>query len=297
MTFKTVFDASQQGYETAWFPAFGLIFVAIGAMLVFRPALMQQILPGGLQGKPRKVFSWIFFSFALLWTTIAFLGTLAEYQGVASDLREGRFSVVEGPVTDFVPMPYGGHALESFKVNGRQFSYSDYVVTSAFHNTASHGGPIREGLYVRISYSGNLILRLEVDQENPGPMSGKAGDEAVIDRAQSEPYFFAAWVSAAIAGYFLFVRGSDAAFKRKWFPWYIVLVGACFAGFVLLPEHLTVTEFKADPWLFVPLLAIGVICYVNIRVTKFCDHCGSVTFPAGGFTPPKNCSKCGRPLA
>jgi hypothetical protein len=160
--FKTIFDAGQQGYTTIWFPTFGLIFVVIGALLVFRPALMLTLLPNGLQGRARKIFSWFFFIFALLWTAISFIVTFLEYLKVTSDLSAGRYSVVEGTVTDFVPMPYGGHSLERFTVNGNSFSYSDYVVTSGFHNTASHGGPIREGLRVRITYSGNLILRLDV---------------------------------------------------------------------------------------------------------------------------------------
>lgn len=36
------------------------------------------------------------------------------------------------------------------------------VVTSAFNNTSSHGGPIREGLPVRVTYSRNAILKLEI---------------------------------------------------------------------------------------------------------------------------------------
>jgi hypothetical protein len=138
--------------------------VAIGAMLVFRPAFMRLILPRGLQGRARAIFSWVFFIFALLLAAVGLPGTLQEYHRATSDLLEGRYSIVEGPVMDFVPMPYEGHALESFTVRGHRFSYSDYVVTAGFRNTASHGGPIREGLYVRITYAGNLILRLEVGQ-------------------------------------------------------------------------------------------------------------------------------------
>lgn len=79
-----------------------------------------------------------------------------------SCLNSASCSIAEGPVTNFIPMPYTGHSMESFTLNGHRFSYSDYVVTSGFHNTISHGGPIHEGLYVRITYSGNSILRLEI---------------------------------------------------------------------------------------------------------------------------------------
>jgi hypothetical protein len=80
----------------------------------------------------------------------------------AQALREGRVSTIEGRVTDFVPMPYGGHPDEQFTVSGVRFSYSDYFNVPCFNNSSSHGGPIREGLWVRLSYRGNCILKIEV---------------------------------------------------------------------------------------------------------------------------------------
>ena len=162
MTFKTAFDAASAGYSTWWFPASGLIFVAIGGLLVFAPGLMQPLMRFGPKGKYRTVFSWFFLVFASLWTVLSFLGTFLQYHMATSCLNAGNCSVVEGPVTDFVPMPYEGHSMESFTVGGRRFSYSDYEVSAGFNNTASHGGPIRAGLHVRVTYWGNLILRLEV---------------------------------------------------------------------------------------------------------------------------------------
>jgi hypothetical protein len=108
------------------------------------------------------LFGWIFLSFAVFWTLLSFTTTYGEYLTTIFALRGGRCAVVEGRVTEFVPMPYSGHSEESFTVGGHRFAYSDYVVTTGFHNTSSHGGPIHEGLYVRITYLGNLIVRLEV---------------------------------------------------------------------------------------------------------------------------------------
>jgi hypothetical protein len=78
-----------------------------------------------------------------------------------------RFSYVEGTVTNFVPMPYYGHAEESFTVSGVPFHYAGeyYDLTPGFHHTASHGGPIKDGIYVRIWYIGNEITKLEIRQE------------------------------------------------------------------------------------------------------------------------------------
>jgi len=75
---------------------------------------------------------------------------------------KGDYSIAEGTVANFHPMPYSEHQNETFAVNGVEFSYSDYVVVPCFNNTASHGGPIREGLRVRIAYSGDCILKLEI---------------------------------------------------------------------------------------------------------------------------------------
>jgi hypothetical protein len=162
VAYRTVFDVSQEGYAAWWFPAFGLIFVAGGALLVFAPALMLRLLPSGLQGRARRGFSGVFFAFAILWTAGSFFSTYSQYRTATSALADGAASVVEGPVTHFTPMPYTGHSQESFVVGDRRFSYSDYIVSAGFHNTASHGGPIHEGLNVRVTYLGNLILRLEV---------------------------------------------------------------------------------------------------------------------------------------
>lgn len=77
-------------------------------------------------------------------------------------LNKGYYEVIEGPVTDFIPMPYTGHQLESFSVNGVNFEYSDYVINGGFNKTSSHGGPIYEGRWVRISYKDGIILKLVV---------------------------------------------------------------------------------------------------------------------------------------
>lgn len=63
-------------------------------------------------------------------------------------------------------MPYEGHQDECFRVKNEKFCYSDYVVQPGFHQSASHGGPIREGLPVRIAYSNGQILRLDIGADS-----------------------------------------------------------------------------------------------------------------------------------
>jgi hypothetical protein len=91
---------------------------------------------------------------------------------LVSALRDGRATVVEGRVYDFDPMPFSGHKMECFKVQDRCFCYSDFVVTQGFNQTRSHGGPIYEGLQVRVHHVGSAIARLEVAKEQtPAPLA------------------------------------------------------------------------------------------------------------------------------
>ncbi|MBN3777093.1 hypothetical protein G3O06_05860 [Burkholderia sp. Ac-20345] len=160
MEYRTVFDVAEAGYKAWSSPAFGLIFVVIGSVLVAR----RKSLPGWWSEHPRAsaAFTFYFFGFAILWTLIAFFSTYSEYSSLSKARMTNDVRVVEGVVTNFKPMPVTGHAMERFCVSGECFEYSDYVVTGGFNNTSSHGGPIREGLQVRVSYVGNSIVKLEV---------------------------------------------------------------------------------------------------------------------------------------
>jgi hypothetical protein len=146
----TVFDVTQSGFRHWWFPAAGLVFIVLGAgMFVF--------------GR-RRVFAGILLLFACFWTFVSLALTASDYFGLASALRHGRCEVVEGVVTEFEPWSDVIKKDETFVVNGRRFHYSDFTIMPGFNNTQVHGGPIHEGLRVRIHYSGNDIAKLEIAQ-------------------------------------------------------------------------------------------------------------------------------------
>lgn len=160
MTYVAVFDISNAGYKSVSFPVFGLIFVALGIIFVLsRTRIPQWNQRGRVM---RRIFPFAFLGFAILWTLVTFVSTYRDYRAASSARHDDTAQVVEGVVTDFRPMPATGHAMESFCVSGVCFYYSDYVVTAGFNQTSSHGGPIREGLPVRVTYVGNTIVKLEV---------------------------------------------------------------------------------------------------------------------------------------
>ena len=160
MQYQTVFDIATVGYKSWSFPAFGLLFIAIGAVL----AASRKRFPGWWSWNARasNVFAFFFLGFAVLWTLIALVSTYGEYLYLMTAVTNRNASVIEGIVINFTPMPISGHAMEKFCVSNACFEYSDFAIVGGFNNTSSHGGPIRGGLPVRVTYVGNSILKLEI---------------------------------------------------------------------------------------------------------------------------------------
>jgi len=196
MQYEVVFDITQSGYQTWWFPAVGLVFLTVSAGLIYFtqipriPSYLSEAMErfyslGNLSTysldhispyktntrKGRLVFLYLFFCFSVVWTVVTFFSTYSDYVNLRNAFQNGQFDFVEGQVTQFVPVPYEGHTDESFVVDGKRFKYADGAVSNGFNNTNSHGGPIRSGLQVRVWSVNNrhqwpTIVRLEVDR-NP----------------------------------------------------------------------------------------------------------------------------------
>jgi len=154
--YRTVFDVEQSGYRHWGFAASGLIFVAIGFAM---PALFRL----GIVRKPsawmQKWLPRIFVVGATLWTAAGFAGTFVDYRKAVAALHNGEASVVEGRVDHYSQI---ARKSESFDVNGVKFWYSDGVLIAGFNHTALEGGPIRQGLPVKIWYWHGQILRLQI---------------------------------------------------------------------------------------------------------------------------------------
>ena len=101
-------------------------------------------------------------AFGLLVMTISFAATFGEHRELVAALESRRYVVVEGVVHDFVPGPLSEHPMESFEVEGHRYEYSNAMVTEGFNITQSHGGPMRDGLRVRIADVHGVIARLEI---------------------------------------------------------------------------------------------------------------------------------------
>jgi hypothetical protein len=164
--YQLIYDVTQAS-PPYWFPAAGLVGVVLGALLWLFGARLPAARRGPWRSpRSQKIFAAVFLGFSVLWTAGAAATVLGEDCAGRRALQSGTDRVVEGPVQEFHPMPYEGHDTERFRVADVRFAYSDYILEGGFNRTSSHGGPIREGLMVRIHYSGQpshaTILRLEV---------------------------------------------------------------------------------------------------------------------------------------
>jgi hypothetical protein len=168
---RLIYDISSQT------PRFGgmmfpLLFVAIGLSIFFyHKKIADKTAKSSFGIDKRKYgmfFGILFASFAGLISAFVIPSQIAEYQQTKRIFNNKNYKTVEGKVTNYHPMPAGGHDTERFTVDSVQFEYSDYDLTDyGYNNAASKGGVIKEGLYVRIGYfnngNQNVILRLETE--------------------------------------------------------------------------------------------------------------------------------------
>lgn len=124
-----VFDESHKWSH--WFYPWlaGGVVRLFGGYLLFRYARREWV----------GWFAW--FVVVLVWASSS--GRVSEHLAIQRALVSGSYSVVDGTVENFHPMPHHGHSNERFEVKGIRFVYSDFIGTECFNNTTSHGGPIR----------------------------------------------------------------------------------------------------------------------------------------------------------
>lgn len=154
MAYTLYFDARDLDSRDWIFILVDLFFILIGlGMVLLRRRLRMQ-----------AFFPRLFFGISLTIGILTGGGLwLGKQFGLPNKLRLNQCEVVEGTVSGFHPMPPSG-GVESFSVGDRRFEYGEKVSSSlfGFSEPASVGGPIREGLQVRIHHVDGAIARLEI---------------------------------------------------------------------------------------------------------------------------------------
>jgi hypothetical protein len=158
--FRTVFAADPSKVHS-WAP---LPYVAVAAALYLYSVRLRrrdELITTG-RGQLWSVRAGVVLS--ALGALLAVVMTIGEYRLCSTPIDSSDVSVAVGPVRDFVPVPATGHGVGSFSVDNQQFEFSGMESGCSFHWAAVSGGPLREGMVVRIHSKYGRILRLDVEQ-------------------------------------------------------------------------------------------------------------------------------------
>jgi hypothetical protein len=137
-------------------------FVSMGISMFVFPRFWSKIPFRGPEFM-RRYGVYIFTGFFTIWTLLVFATTYSDYAYAKNEYLEGKAGIVEGAVSNFKPgTNVRGSAYESFCVKDMCFTYSDYEEQAGFNTMTINGGPIRQGLPVRVTFVGNTIVKLEV---------------------------------------------------------------------------------------------------------------------------------------
>jgi len=155
MGYRTVFDVTQVGFQW-WIPLlifiFGALFVGIG---------WAVRASGDTDSLTKGKFFQILGAVGMLAALGFFTSMYGEYRNAQKAFAAHAYSVSEGVVEDFVPMPPGGHATESFMLHGVRFEYGSGWGSTMF-NSEWNKGFIRDGVEARITYVGKDIIKVEI---------------------------------------------------------------------------------------------------------------------------------------
>jgi len=151
----------------------GLFSVGVGLLIYLRrsrPSVPfdRRVVRAGLLAGVALFLTLVSFA---LWRGAA--STEAQY---LAEYRSGRARVVDGTVHVLSEQSAHGRSpgdLVRVAGHGFEIDYFDER-TPGYHLTVAHGGALREGVHARITYSGRVILKVEVGQGD-SPSEGPDG--------------------------------------------------------------------------------------------------------------------------
>ncbi|WP_394246749.1 hypothetical protein [Vibrio profundi] len=149
-------DLGQLGVVTLMLAFFlGSIFLFFRAKHIF--IKKEQIQRGKLFSIGMGLFTGLLFISS--WFSIIY-----EYNEIMKKYREGDAYVSTGIVKNVNYIVKNGNQ-ESFSINEYTFKYSHNEFTSFFNKTKNIGGPIKEGLPVRVTHYEGQIIKLEISEK------------------------------------------------------------------------------------------------------------------------------------
>jgi hypothetical protein len=154
--YSLIYDAATAPFPYPLESLVGFFPLAVGIAVVRRPELLE---------KTSLRFNRLLGTLGIIFGAVILVGVPLIVWIALHELRSGlvthRYTLVEGPVRDFIAGQPDGHPMERFTVDGHAFQYSPYT-SPGFNQVSTQHGPMREGLRVRIAEIEGNIARLEV---------------------------------------------------------------------------------------------------------------------------------------
>jgi hypothetical protein len=154
-----VYDVAARGFHLEW-GWFSPLLATVAGLARFRFA-------DPTAKWPERPISALVAIVGVAFTVIVVRENYTAYHDLRRAVEGGRYAVVEGPVEEFVPGRVGGHQNEQFRVGTHRFEYSPYLGLTGFRQLHAAGGPVREGLRVRIIDVNGTIARLDTAVGRP----------------------------------------------------------------------------------------------------------------------------------
>lgn len=150
--YHLAYDIAQSGFDV-W-PAL-LVAWIITALLALevRYPFIPYISPPFAQKTMRLLVFFIVLSVTIIGTCYS----IYSYWSVLQAIKNQRVSKIEGIVTKF----RASATIERFCVQDTCFAYPTSLTNVGFRQLSSNGGPIHEGLNVRVIFIGDIITHLE----------------------------------------------------------------------------------------------------------------------------------------
>lgn len=116
----------------------------------------------------------LWFGTSFLWTYMNKMnkGFIEKYQNEAFYyiLKSGKTKTVEGKVHVLREQPEGGDAPgDKVEIGGKTFELNYFHDAPGYNVTISHGGDLREGVFVRIHHYRGYILKIEMYEKDINP--------------------------------------------------------------------------------------------------------------------------------
>lgn len=147
------YDISASGFDVWEFLVIGGFIVLLSILDYKYPFMPYTSPPFG-----QRTMRWFVLLIVLLVFVLGAANLAYSYSSTMRAVKEGHIKKVEGMVTKFRAASFN----ERFCIDETCFSYPASYTSVGFRQLSSRGGPIRDGVKVRVYYFGKVITRLEI---------------------------------------------------------------------------------------------------------------------------------------